>query len=196
MATNHTTNYQLCQWEATDKVLRTDFNEDNQKIDAALASLSSQIPLIRLKHFVLSADTKSYALDLEDVDLEDYAALRFAVKSTAGIIGPFGLQLNGIETGYEYDTPSSANPSDADLILLSTNSPFISRADLIPLNDMTLFFCDSCFVTEYRVEGHWIRGVHRTIPYSSIQSVSLVCLHESNKLAAGTEVMIYGLKTI
>ena len=33
MAINHTTNYQLCQWEATDKVLRTDFNEDNQKID-------------------------------------------------------------------------------------------------------------------------------------------------------------------
>ena len=38
MATNHTTNYQLCQWEATDKVLRTDFNQDNQKIDAALAA--------------------------------------------------------------------------------------------------------------------------------------------------------------
>ena len=36
MASNHTTNYQLCQWEATDKVLRTDFNEDNQKIDAAM----------------------------------------------------------------------------------------------------------------------------------------------------------------
>ena len=40
MAINHTTNYQLCQWEATDKVLRTDFNQDNQKIDAALAALS------------------------------------------------------------------------------------------------------------------------------------------------------------
>ena len=36
MASNHTTNYQLCQWEAADKVLRTDFNEDNQKIDAAM----------------------------------------------------------------------------------------------------------------------------------------------------------------
>ena len=36
MSTNHTTNYNLNQWEATDKVLRTDFNEDNAKIDAAL----------------------------------------------------------------------------------------------------------------------------------------------------------------
>lgn len=38
MSTNHTPNYNLCQWEADDHVLRTDFNEDNAKIDAALAS--------------------------------------------------------------------------------------------------------------------------------------------------------------
>ena len=40
MASNHTTNYNLNQWEATDKVLRTDFNADNAKIDAALAGLA------------------------------------------------------------------------------------------------------------------------------------------------------------
>ena len=37
MSTNYTNNYNLCQWEASDKVLRTDFNADNAKIDAALA---------------------------------------------------------------------------------------------------------------------------------------------------------------
>ena len=36
MSTNHTTNYNLNQWGATDKVLRTEFNADNAKIDAAL----------------------------------------------------------------------------------------------------------------------------------------------------------------
>ena len=36
MSTNHTTNYNLNQWEAADKVLRTEFNADNAKIDAAL----------------------------------------------------------------------------------------------------------------------------------------------------------------
>ena len=35
MAT-YTTNYQLHQWEASDSFLRTDFNTDFQKIDAAL----------------------------------------------------------------------------------------------------------------------------------------------------------------
>ena len=39
MASNYTNNYGLCQWEATDAVLRTDFNQDNAKIEAALAIL-------------------------------------------------------------------------------------------------------------------------------------------------------------
>lgn len=43
MASNYTENYGLCQWEATDAVLRTDFNEDNQKIDAALKTQAGSI---------------------------------------------------------------------------------------------------------------------------------------------------------
>ena len=43
MASNYTENYGLCQWEATDGVLRTDFNEDNEKIDDALKALSDQV---------------------------------------------------------------------------------------------------------------------------------------------------------
>ena len=33
---NYTENYQLNQWEETDRVLMEDFNSDNQKIEAAL----------------------------------------------------------------------------------------------------------------------------------------------------------------
>ena len=39
MATNYTTNYDLCQWEPTDPVIRTDFNADNAKLEAALTAL-------------------------------------------------------------------------------------------------------------------------------------------------------------
>ena len=38
MASSYTSNYNLCQWEASDKVLRTEFNADNAKIDAALSA--------------------------------------------------------------------------------------------------------------------------------------------------------------
>ena len=43
MSTNHTPNYQLSQWERTDRVLMEDFNADNAKIDAALGTLAGQV---------------------------------------------------------------------------------------------------------------------------------------------------------
>lgn len=39
MARGQTQHYGLNQWEAADQVLRTDFNADNAKIDAALRAL-------------------------------------------------------------------------------------------------------------------------------------------------------------
>ena len=43
MASNYTTNYNLCQWQPTDAVQRVDFNADNAKLDTALKSLSDQV---------------------------------------------------------------------------------------------------------------------------------------------------------
>ena len=47
MASNHTANYQLSQWQADDQVKRTDFNGDNAKIDAALNDLSDGLAAAR-----------------------------------------------------------------------------------------------------------------------------------------------------
>ena len=40
---DHTTNYQLSQWETTDRILMSDFNADNAKIDAALKANADAI---------------------------------------------------------------------------------------------------------------------------------------------------------
>lgn len=42
MPTNHTSNYNLNQWEPTDQVRRVDFNADNAKIDSAIASVDAK----------------------------------------------------------------------------------------------------------------------------------------------------------
>ena len=42
MSTNHTPIYNLCHWEPEDPVLRTDFNEDNAKIEIAMSRLSER----------------------------------------------------------------------------------------------------------------------------------------------------------
>ena len=43
MSSQKTEHYELNQWLATDQVLRTDFNADNAKIDAALNTLAGQV---------------------------------------------------------------------------------------------------------------------------------------------------------
>ena len=47
----YTQNYQLPLWDKEDSVLRTDFNENNQKIDAALEELASR-PKIEFGSYV------------------------------------------------------------------------------------------------------------------------------------------------
>ncbi len=67
MASHHTPNYSLSQWEAADPVQRTDFNTDNAKLDAALAA---------------KADTS--ALDLLATKAEVSAVQREIPKIAAG----------------------------------------------------------------------------------------------------------------
>ena len=64
MSTNKTTHYQLNQWEAEDKVLRTEFNEDNQKIDAAMRNLYSAVPRVA-SGFYVGDGTEVRLIELE-----------------------------------------------------------------------------------------------------------------------------------
>ena len=66
MASNYTTNYNLCQWQPTDQVQRTDFNADNAKIDAALAAKADQTSLDSLEQTVnqMSSTISSHAAQM------------------------------------------------------------------------------------------------------------------------------------
>ena len=73
MSTNHTANYDLCQWEATDQVLRTDFNEDNAKIEAALNSKLSAIEVVA--ETTITSNAAYFSLDLTDVDWDQWSVV-------------------------------------------------------------------------------------------------------------------------
>ena len=98
MSTNHTTNYDLNQWEGTDKVLRTEFNADNAKIDAALkanadaiagkadaadvtaltqalAALEAKSTLQVIKTATQAADGTTFQIDLSDVDWSQWSTV-------------------------------------------------------------------------------------------------------------------------
>ena len=96
MSTNHTTNYDLCQWEATDQVLRTDFNEDNAKLDAALAGKLGAAELIG--ETTLDGFAFSVTLNLTGVDWNQWSIVAFLVEPRGSNADNYSFHLQGITT--------------------------------------------------------------------------------------------------
>jgi len=67
MPSNYTPNYQLNQWNADDRVLRTDFNADNEKIDTALAGKIGR-PELLWEYEQTEGSTRQINIDLTDID--------------------------------------------------------------------------------------------------------------------------------
>ena len=74
-STNKTTNLQLNQWEGSDPILRTDFNQDNSKLDQAVTARA----LVRLAGRTLTASAGTISVDLLDYDLTQYEALELTL---------------------------------------------------------------------------------------------------------------------
>ena len=87
MASNYTSGYQLCQWEASDKVLRTDFNSDNAKIDAALAAHDGELAEQASTLSGHTATLNQHAQQLEEI--EEKAT---AKRLLSGSVSQSGLQ--------------------------------------------------------------------------------------------------------
>ena len=74
-SSNKTTHLRLNQWEGSDPILRTDFNQDNSKIDQAMAARA----LVRLTGRTLTTAAETISVDLLDYDLTQYEALELAL---------------------------------------------------------------------------------------------------------------------
>ena len=75
MASNHTPNYNLNQWQATDQVKRTDFNEDNAKIDAALAQARDHAGMHLIQEATIQSGRTAidFYIDVRGFDWSQYS---------------------------------------------------------------------------------------------------------------------------
>ena len=94
MASNYTTNYGLCQWEPGDNFVRTEFNQDNAKINAALAALGRGQQLWT----TTVGSTNSISVPTDTVNWADWTCLALFLDIPANSISqdkPFSCQLMG-----------------------------------------------------------------------------------------------------
>lgn len=124
MASNHTPNYGLSQWERSDKVQMEDFNADNTKIDAALGALGT----------ALNGKASASALD----------GLSRTVSQQASALGGKGncILYSTTHTGtgeYGKDHPSSLTFPHRPMVVFLTTGRYI----LTLIRDAPMALCDS-----------------------------------------------------
>lgn len=79
MASGYTANYGLCQWQPTDKFLREEFNQDNEKIDAAIKAVKDSATAVGV-----SAQTAAEkAQETADRALSDLGTVSYNVYNLA-----------------------------------------------------------------------------------------------------------------
>ena len=124
MASGQTANYQLNQWEAEDKVLRTEFNADNAKLDAALAELAAEVegavqanPYQKLAHVAVTQAADTVTLDLSGVDLSQYQALElYAALLMGSENSNVSVLCNDVTDGYGLVGGGSSGRRLADMM--------------------------------------------------------------------------------
>lgn len=96
-----TTNYQLNQWEATDKLSRADFNSDNAKLDAALAASAKALSNYKTANdAVVAKKAEQSALESTNAALAATAAALGSGGKTCRIV--YGTYKGTDEYGEEH----------------------------------------------------------------------------------------------
>ncbi len=154
MATNYTTNYDLCQWEPTDPVIRTDFNADNAKLETALTALEeAKIRLDRVAVNMAYYTGRFVALELRESNQHQpqHSIHAQVFQSSAGmsLTGGVVVQNNTLvlsgagKTGSMTTLPYSIGKSDWNQARMWIHS---SQDTVVPkLNDVSMEFVGSCF---------------------------------------------------
>ena len=218
MSTNHTTNYGLCQWLATDQVQRTDFNQDNLKIDTALhteqqtraaaiqaeqqaraaleAELLALMPSVKLGEWFLTSAAHQLVVDLSGKDLSSFTGLR-VVYDGRGCSGAVCLQVNGITTGYRTASINDSFSDEMQASLTAANYENCrSSIEIYPGKN------GLCAVWDH-ISYYGDRYLNVARFYGFIPNLQITDLEElkfysydtsSGIMGAGTSVVVYGLR--
>ena len=112
MASSYTTNYQLNQWSAADQVLRTEFNADNSKVDAALKTNADAI----------AAETAARTAALGQK--ADQSALSSLTQTVSGHTAAL-TQLGNCQLYYTTYVGTGTSDSDAPNSLTFPHKPYV-----------------------------------------------------------------------
>lgn len=180
---NYTKNYHLNQWEPSDRVLRTDFNEDNRKIDEALNAAVNASPYVKLKELVTTKELNQIDLDVGDIDFTQYWCITLYC-SAASTANGLSIRVNDLTENYEYGSTSGGGSG-------------IGKTDYMgTLGGHTVFYMPAAGARVgcccFSGEGGSFSGHQFSAPctWENLSKFNLM----GSRIPAGTQVVLYGLK--
>lgn len=128
---NYTENYQLPQWEETDRVLMEDFNDAMAKVDAGMEQAA---PVTLLRHAVIAGDTTDYALDLTDIPFSDYQEIGIYFTMTATQYTNLAMYFNNYEEFSDYNNETNNYADSLGLLYTTIGVPVSGHIRLLVNN--------------------------------------------------------------
>ena len=205
---NRTTNYKLCQWERSDKVLMEDFNEDNAKLDAAIKGQANALeaeraarisavqaardacPLVVLRSVTLTASAPRYDLSLTGFSWDDYGEIIIyaLLKSEKSHVKVSALLNN--RTGSQLYSDSSSNRETLrDFDIYPSGFSAVCRI-LRSTGGFECLWTDNFYWkgTAYAQSRNWY------LSRDEYTAMNFVCTNSNDALAAGTRFTILGIR--
>lgn len=174
-----TANYQLNQWESSDRIRMEDFNRDNAKIDAALAEAASQSIFTLLKTATVGTGGSACQIDVSDVDWSQWQYVMLDVD------------LKG--SGYAYIKPNNLNSGNWNSLGSSTSGMTgLVKCDAyqrLIFSVATLPGRKIAVISEEKTCGG-----SNSVSYSSLDTLNLVAADGASSIGSGATLTLWGVR--
>lgn len=199
---NQTPNYQLNQWDKTDRIQMEDFNADNAKIEAALVQETSAraaelqairnlLPIVHLQTITTTSTANKVDIDLSGIDWSAYPFILVRVDGKmSSSSASFYVRVNNYSGEYDYyyttgDGSNSYNHAGYCHLTNGTTKriPYILLSCQSDKPDITV-----------RTLGN--ENIYHGILNKSVTAskLSLVGSASSYTITSGAKIDIYGIK--
>ena len=196
MASSQTSNYKLNQWAASDKFLRTEFNSDNSKIDAALKAINTRAVAARVKlaERTLSSAAGSVTIDLSSVQMSSYAQLELVI--TTGAVTYGGIiytRINGVTDTSQYSDNMPGLKTGYTGFLQFGGAAIHAR--LLPTLTGVGCLAKYVYAEETRSASAEQASFSKACAWSGVKTLILFVDNQDSqwRMAAGTHVIVWGI---
>lgn len=185
---NHTQTYELNQWEDSDRILRTDFNADNQKLENALGA---KLQYYKLKEVVTQEKAARVEVDVTDINFADWKYLVGVLTPTSvGTCSWWYSPPGGTANKCSCDSMGNLGSDFVGLGRFYSSSSTLNTVYMIAL----ILHNPAQYLRGITFGGVFFYGKSNTYTYEGLSALVLNGASDTDFIGAGSKIELWGVK--